>query len=179
MKNMRQGQSAIKPLFFLFGLMGFLSCSTNIEQDTIKIIEGEVITIDFETTTPYEEGHYIKVDSYRIPHIAIENDRRELPYSMPTTDYAIEARFGEETSNNDDRVRSYKMKTDNIGIAMSFLNALSVATRNDSTKYQILSHAEASLLAKVRLIRTDSSKITIEIPANYPANINEKPFFEN
>lgn len=140
---MRQGQNAIKPLFFLLGLMGLLSCSTNIEQDSTIRIEGEVITIDFETTTPYEEGHYIRVDNYRIPHIAIENDRRELPYSMPTTDYAIEARLGDasgnESANNmdagekNDRVRAYKMKTDNIGIAMSFLSALSVATRTDST----------------------------------------------
>jgi hypothetical protein len=106
----------------------------------------------------------------------VENDRLELPYSMPTTDYAIEARLGEASEGS---VRSYKMKTDNIGIAISFLTALSEASRNDSVKYQIVSHAEASLLAKVSLFRADSAEIFIQIPTDYPAIIDKKPFFKN
>lgn len=165
-------------MYFIIGLMVMLSCRPAIEDREITI-RGEMIIVDFESMQPYKEGHYIIVDNYKIPHIAVENDRRELPYSMPTTDYAIEARLGEEADKNDDRVRSYKMKTDNIGIAMSFLTALSEASRNDSVKYQIVSHAEASLLAKVSLFRADSAEIFIKIPTNYPAKIDKKPFFEN
>ena len=150
------------------------------------IVQGEIITIDFETDQPYTDAHYINVDGYQIPHIAVENDRASYEYSLPATQYAIEIRtestgdsIDKKEMNNKGSIevqRRYPLTTDNIAMAVNFVTALDKAASEDSTRYRIVSLPEVHLLAKVRFFRTDSTKITVRFPSDYPAKISESPF---
>lgn len=172
--------------------MGLSSCAEKASNRDM-MVQGEIITIDFETDQPYTDAHYINVDGYQIPHIAVENDRASYEYSLPATEYAIEIRTENNDDSNNDSIdkteknsqgtfevqRRYPLTTDNITMAVNFVTALDKAASADSTRYRIIALPEVHLLAKVRFFRTDSTKITVKFPSDYPAKISESPFSSN
>lgn len=183
--NLNPGTVRWVLLLTISAIIGLTSCAEK-ESTRNMIVQGEIITIDFETDQPYTDAHYINVDGYQIPHIAVENDRASYEYSLPATQYAIEIRtestgdsIDKKEMNNKGSIevqRRYPLTTDNIAMAVNFVTALDKAASEDSTRYRIVSLPEVHLLAKVRFFRTDSTKITVRFPSDYPAKISESPF---
>lgn len=146
-------------LSFFFLLLVSLSC----EEDNRKV--GSVIRIDYQGAK-IKGGEWVQIDSFRFNHIEKRSDARNIKYPIPSNTVTVSSGLPEK------RKRDYNPKTFPVYIAKNIQKINKKLPKKK--EYLVVDRFLMSYKGELKIIKKDSSKISVRTSKKYSAKISAK-----
>jgi hypothetical protein len=146
-------------LSFFFLLLVSLSC----EEDNRKV--GSVIRIDYQGAK-IKGGEWVQIDSFRFNHIEKRSDAKSIKYPIPSNTVTVSSGLPEK------RKRDYNPKTFPIYIAKNIQKINENLPKKK--EYLVVDRFSISYKGELKIIKRDSSKISVKTSKKYSAKISAK-----
>ncbi|MGD8748455.1 MAG: hypothetical protein PVI44_08305 [Balneolaceae bacterium] len=139
------------------------SCGSGLHPQTYS---GHVVQISYSSTDTLKNGEWIQIDRWKFPHIGNRLEARNVNFSLPTTSVIFDTL---------DNRRKVKTKVSPYAMGLHIARYLDIINR-DSLRgrplYLIPDIASLSVRGTFRLLKSDSSMITVKTSPHYPAQIS-------
>lgn len=146
-------------LSFLFFLLVSLSC----EEANRKI--GSVVRIDYQGAK-IKGGEWVQIDSFRFSHIEKRSDAKNMKYPIPSSKVIVDSGIPEK------RKRDYNPKTFPIYISENIQIINKKIPKKE--EYLIKNRFLMSYKGILKIVKKDSSKISVKTSKEYSAKVSVK-----
>jgi hypothetical protein len=147
-------------------LLAILLCSCGTPAEEEKIVEGRVVELDYQRVDSIPDGAWVEIDGHRFRHVAepSEIDTNEMDdawYPLPATSVVLDS-SGRDPIQNRVPARSMPLRI------AEYMNRIG-ETREGEAKYAVANRQLMLVGGVLRLVKADSSRITVRTSAQYPA----------
>lgn len=155
-----------RPTLLLICLFVFASCSSN---PGTNVYQGKKIEIDYRFAENIQDQSWVKVDTIEFRH---ERDRRVAENSefiLPTSEIVLDSLETGRTLRTRSSSNSIPMY---LSRAFALINSSLGGDAKNISAYVVPDPSIASVTGKFVIEKSDSSLVRVEVPKDYPADVN-------
>lgn len=131
-----------------------------------KTFSGKTIQMDYEYIKGIEDGSWIKIDGQKFIHYGSLEEASKNKYALPASRVVI------DTTMDKNRAISINGRTIVRYLSSYILQVNKAQKDSTAPEYKIVDPQLVNLKGRLKISKSDSSLIHVEIPKNYPARIS-------
>ena len=145
----------------LLSTLFFIACT----EDTKKV-EGNIIEMDFSNIEDISQGSWVKIDQWKFTHVRSIKEGVKTSLALPSTYILVDSlETGKKVGT------PIASRAIGLHLASNLVKINNEKLPIDSPKYEVINPGLISVAGILKFKKTDSSKITVESPQDYPVSI--------